>query len=79
MEFSLAALLIRCAAVPVRGWRNFRLMPRTLVLTRNKVVPSSLAWRERERRQRERDDGEIGRRLPGRFEVDILTVAAATF
>jgi len=42
MEFSLTALLIRRAA-PARGWRNFRLTLRTLVLMRNKAVPHSLA------------------------------------
>jgi len=38
--FAYRLLLIRRAA-PVRGWRNFRLMLRTLVLMRNKVVPHS--------------------------------------
>lgn len=59
------------------GWRNFRLMPRTLVLTRNKVVPSPLARSARDLKARG-GRWRIGRRLPWRFE-DISTVAAATF
>lgn len=76
MEFSLTALLIRCA-VPVWGWRNFRLMLRTLVLMCNKVVPHSLAVDKdlkEEKRRRKSVEGhlEIQRHLNG-YGSDVLT------